>query len=139
MDKRRHPSVYLIEIIVFICLMSFAIPAWPEMFSLSEDNDSAARNQDYAMERARRLVADLKFVLEHYKLDNKTYPTTEQGLTALVKKSTIAPIPDNWRGPYIGRVPLDPWNKPFHYVCPGLYNKEGYDLTFYGPDGKEHF
>lgn len=66
--------------------------------------------------------------LHYYNLDNGMYPTTEQGLQALVKKPTLPPIPSNWKGPYISKIPLDPSGKPYHYVCPGVHNKNGYDL-----------
>ncbi len=67
--------------------------------------------------------------LHYYILDNRMYPTTKQGLEALLKKPTIPPIPSNWRGPYLGKIPLDPWGYPYNYVCPGVHNKNSYDLS----------
>ena len=79
----------------------------------------------------------IKSGLEQYKLDNGMYPTTEQGLKALVKKSTMPPLPQNWRGRYLGRIPMDPWGMPYNYFCPGVHNKNSYDLSSYGSDGVE--
>ena len=75
------------------------------------------------------MIGTVKFVLEHYKSDNGMYPTTEQGLKALVVKPTLEPIPRNWRGPYLGRLPLGPGSKFYNYRCPGAQNKISYDLT----------
>jgi general secretion pathway protein G len=75
--------------------------------------------------------------LDNYRLDNGAYPTTEQGLAALREKPTRAPIPTNWRGPYLRKdVPLDPWGKPYIYRSPGERNVSGYDLSSLGRDGK---
>jgi general secretion pathway protein G len=75
--------------------------------------------------------------LDNYRLDNGAYPTTEQGLAALREKPTRAPIPTNWRGPYLRKdVPLDPWGKPYIYRSPGERNVSGYDLLSLGRDGK---
>jgi len=80
---------------------------------------------------------ELKTPLTTYRIDMGDYPTTEQGLGALY----VAPAntADRWHGPYAegngGKVPLDPWNNPYHYVYPGVHNKGGYDLWSSGPDG----
>ena len=79
---------------------------------------------------ADTMMDTIKLALEEYKIDNRMYPTTEQGLKALVKKTTVPPIPLNWRGPYLGRLPLGPEKNPFNYTCPGVYNKNGYDLSY---------
>lgn len=85
-------------------------------------------NQDSGFE-SDDMIEIVKFVLEHYKLDNGMYPTTEQGLKALVTKSTASPIPGNWRGPYLGQMPLGPGLKFYNYTCPGARNKNSYDLS----------
>ncbi|MFA7271074.1 MAG: type II secretion system major pseudopilin GspG, partial [Sterolibacterium sp.] len=66
--------------------------------------------------------------------DNKRYPTTEQGLPALVTKPTQPPIPDNWKSDgYVERLPLDPWGKAYQYLNPGLHGE--IDIFSYGADG----
>ncbi len=89
--------------------------------------------------KARMQIEQLEQALKLYYLDNGEYPTTEQGLEALVQKPTIEPIPKRWReGGYLekGKVPVDPWGNPFVYISPGVHNKD-YDLASYGADGVE--
>lgn len=89
--------------------------------------------------KARMQIEQLEQALKLYYLDNGEFPTTEQGLQALVEKPTIEPIPKRWReGGYLekGKVPLDPWGNPFVYISPGIHNKD-YDLVSYGADGEE--
>jgi len=84
---------------------------------------------------ARTDIASIMQALNLYKLDNHRYPTTEQGLQALVKKPTISPIPENWKGNgYLERVPRDPWGHPFQYLQPGLHGE--IDVTSLGADGE---
>ena len=70
-------------------------------------------------------------------MDNGTYPTTEQGLSALKQKPSMSPIPTNWKAPYLKKTPKDPWGNEYIYVQPGLHNKDDYDLYSYGSDGIE--
>ncbi len=78
----------------------------------------------------------LKTPLVTYRLQMGSYPTTEEGLQALM----VAPAnkTDRWRGPYLAegtKLPLlDPWNEPYQYRYPGVHNKDGYDLWSKGPD-----
>ncbi len=76
----------------------------------------------------------IKDALEQYKLDNGFYPTTEQGLKALVEKPTTPPVPTRWRQ-YLDKVPKDAWDHDFIYVSPGL--NIPFELRSMGPDGKE--
>lgn len=79
--------------------------------------------------------------LYFYVLDNGQYPTTEQGLEALLERPARTPFAHNWNGPYIENRwffidPLkDPWNRHYKYECPGKHNPELYDLSSLGPDG----
>ncbi|NIS60470.1 MAG: type II secretion system major pseudopilin GspG [Proteobacteria bacterium] len=90
-------------------------------------------------EEARRTKAimDIKAVetaLNLYRLDNGVYPSTEQGLEALVTKPTTGVIPRNWKEEgYLDKVPKDPWGNPFVYLSPGLHKE--FDLESYGADG----
>ena len=95
-------------------------------------------------EEARRLKAKMQIqqleqALKLYYLDNAAYPTTEQGLIALVEKPTIEPIPKRWReGGYLekNRVPVDPWGNPYVYISPGIQSTD-FDLESYGADGED--
>ena len=83
-------------------------------------------------------ISNLEGVLELYRMDNARFPTTEQGLEALVSQPTTTPEPRNYpAGGYLkgGRVPLDPWGEPYHYESPGQHNQHAFDVWSYGPDG----
>lgn len=75
------------------------------------------------------IEANLSLALNLYELDTGTYPTTLQGLSALIEKPTIEPAPTNWNGPYIKMSDfIDPWGNEYIYICPGIHNKDGFDL-----------
>lgn len=74
--------------------------------------------------------------LKTYEMMNYTFPTTEQGLDALVKKPAIEPVPKRWTQ-LLSAVPLDPWGTPYVYLCPGKANPNGFDLYSLGPDRRE--
>ena len=70
---------------------------------------------------AKQDIASLMQALKLYRLDNQRYPTTEQGLQALVAKPTGSPVPLNWKpGGYVERLPRDPWGSPYQYLNPGV-------------------
>ena len=85
------------------------------------------------------IESNLATALDLYELDNGQYPTTEQGLKALLKKPSSSPEAINWNGPYLKKkkIPKDPWNNLYNYISPGVYNANEYDLSSYGPDGVE--
>jgi general secretion pathway protein G len=89
--------------------------------------------------KARMQIEQLEQALKLYYLDNGEYPTTEQGLNALVEKPATEPVPKRWKeGGYLEKkkIPADPWDNPFVYVSPGVHNKD-FDLVSYGADGEE--
>lgn len=84
---------------------------------------------------AKTDIAALVSALKLYRLDNQRYPTTEQGLNALVVRPAVAPEPPNWKpGGYLERLPNDPWNNPYQYLNPGLHGE--IDVFSFGADGK---
>jgi general secretion pathway protein G len=91
-------------------------------------------------EKARRTSAATQIrsfeeALGIFKLENGFYPSTEQGLQALVEKPTVGRIPAHYKeGGYIRKIPLDPWGQPYLYLCPGVHGD--FDLFSYGPDGE---
>jgi len=93
-------------------------------------------------EEARRMKAKIQIesietALKLYRLDNGEYPSTEQGLEALVEPPTVGQLPKAWRkGGYLekGKVPKDPWGDDYIYLCPGLH--DDFDLMSYGADGE---
>lgn len=95
-------------------------------------------------EQARRttakadIEASLSTGLELYEMDMGAYPSTQEGLTALVQRPS-SENSQEWNGPYLKKksLPRDPWKRPYVYSFPGTHNKESYDLSSYGPDGIE--
>ena len=83
------------------------------------------------------IEANIALALDLYEIDNGFYPTTEQGLEALRTQPSSNPLPQNWRGPYLKKKPVDPWGNPYNYVYPGVRNPQDYDLSSFGPDGQE--
>ncbi len=90
-------------------------------------------------EKARRTKAEVQIraleqALANFKLDNGFFPTTEQGLNALVSKPQTGKIPAHYRAKgYIKKVPADPWDGQYIYLSPGIH--DDYDIISYGPDG----
>ncbi len=84
--------------------------------------------------RAKQDIQTLVSQLSIYKLDNFVYPSSEQGLDALVAKPSGQPDAPNWKGPYLDRVPRDPWNHPYLYRYPGEHGE--IDVYSLGADGR---
>jgi general secretion pathway protein G len=84
---------------------------------------------------AKTDVRTIASSLEMYRLDNRTYPVTSQGLEALVTRPTSPPLPPNWPASgYLSQVPVDPWGHPYIYRSPGQTGP--YDLMSLGADGQ---
>ena len=117
----------LIEIMVVVAILCMlAAMIVPKLVGRTDDARRMAARQD---------IATLSQAMKLYKLDNFQYPTTEQGLRALVSKSTIEPIPKNWKDSgYIEKLPKDPWGAPYQYLSPGVHGT--IDIFSYGADGK---
>lgn len=82
---------------------------------------------------ARHDISSLMQALKLYKLDNRRYPSTEQGLQALVTRPSSAPLPPDWKpGGYIERLPQDPWGHPYQFLNPGLRGE--IDVFSFGAD-----
>ncbi|MBZ9558100.1 MULTISPECIES: type II secretion system major pseudopilin GspG [unclassified Modicisalibacter] len=129
MTRAPHPghqsgfTLLEIMVVIFIIGLLVAIVA-PNVLS----------NQDDAMQqKARADLSTLEQALDMYRLDNYRYPTTQQGLAALVSPPSSDPQPDNYRkGGYIRRLPEDPWGHPYHYASPGQHGRV--DLYSLGAD-----
>ena len=85
--------------------------------------------------RAQSDIRAISTALDLYRLDNFKYPTTEQGLQALVKQPVDPTITNYPAGGYLKSLPIDPWNTPYQYVSPGPEGRD-YEITSYGRDGK---
>ncbi|AJE22999.1 general secretion pathway protein G [Azotobacter chroococcum NCIMB 8003] len=124
---RRQRGFTLLEIMVVLVILGLLV-------ALVAPN--VLQNQDRAMvEKAKADVALLEQALDMYKLDNFQYPTTNQGLEALVTKPEIDPQPKRYNSNgYIKRLPQDPWGNPYQYLQPGT--KKAFDVYSLGADGE---
>jgi general secretion pathway protein G len=131
MKKRDFAGFTLIELMVVIAILSIlAALVAPSLIGRKEE---AMRTQ------AKVQIRNFEQALKLFYVDNGFYPSTEQGLMALVEKPTIGRIPQKWReGGYLekGTVPKDPWGNPYIYISPGIHNRD-FDIISYGADGEE--
>ena len=145
---QRHQGFTLIEIMVVVVIIAIlAAMVVPKVMSRPDEARVVAAKQD---------IAALMQALKLYRLDNKRYPTSEQGLQALVARPTMAPVPDNWKGEgyveklpgdpwgqpmppnwksggYLDRLPKDPWGHDYQYLSPGTHGE--IDVFSLGADG----
>ena len=117
----------LIEIMVVVVIMGIlAALVVPKLMGRADDARIVAAKQD---------IATVMQALKLYKLDNQRYPTTEQGLQALITKPTVGPAANGWKtGGYLDKLPKDPWGNPYQYLSPGI--KGEIDLVSLGGDGQ---
>jgi general secretion pathway protein G len=123
--KQKGFNLFEIMVVVVILglLATFIIPK------------IAGRPDEARVIKARSDIQTLETALDLYRLDNGTYPSTDQGLEALVERPNGEPIPRNYRdGGYIKRLPPDPWKHPYQYLYPG--DNGEFDIFSYGADGK---
>jgi general secretion pathway protein G len=126
--RGRRSGFTLIEILVVIVVIAIlATLVAPNVFQhVGAAKDATAKSQ----------IEMLGAALDAYRLDNGSYPNTQQGLNALWEAPTVDPVA-NWRAPYLRKpVPLDPWGRAYIYLFPGQENPTGFDLLSYGADGK---
>ena len=83
---------------------------------------------------AKRDITLLETALAIYEIDNGFYPSTSQELQALIEKPAPSSQSSTWRGPYMKKLPEDPWENPYHYIYPGIHNNDKFDISSYGPD-----
>lgn len=126
--RARAPSGFtLIEIMVVIVILGIlASLIVPKVLGRTDDARIAAAKQD---------IASIGQALKLYRLDNQRYPTTEQGLQALVTAPTSGPPALGWKsGGYLEKLPKDPWGRPYQYLSPGV--KGEVDVFSLGADGQ---
>jgi general secretion pathway protein G len=129
--KKKSRGFTLIELMVVIVILGILAGLVLPRFM--------GRTEEAKKTKARLQIENLEGALKLYKLDIGTYPTTEQGLEALVQKPSTGAVPKNWReGGYLekAKVPEDPWGRPYVYMSPGIKNRD-FDLKSLGADGEE--
>jgi len=120
----------LIEIMLVVIIIGILVAMLvPNIAGRSEQARKVAARTD--------IESNLSTALDLYKMDVGQYPTTEQGLNALLTVPSVSPVPTQWNGPYLKKkkVPKDPWGRDYVYVSPGANNPESYDLSSLGPNG----
>lgn len=125
---RRHGFTLIELLVVILVLGLLAGLVGPQILGrVSEAKSRTARTQ----------IELIALALDNYRLDNGSYPTTDQGLSALQERPTREPVPRSWRGPYLRKaIPLDPWGRPYVYRSPGERSRTGFDLSTLGRDGQ---
>ncbi len=127
---RNRAGFTLLEIIVVVFILSLLVAiVAPKIMG---------RTDDAKIADAKVQIKNFETALKLYKIDNGSYPTTEQGLESLIEKPTTGQIPGKYReGGYLEqkKIPADPWGNTYIYVSPGVHGD--FDILSYGGDGKE--
>lgn len=125
--NRCKKAFTLIELMLVVIIIGILVAMIvPRMAGRSEQARSAVAQADVDL--------NIATALKLYEIDNGSYPTTEEGLDALLAAPSSA---KNWKGPYLEKKPIDPWGNPYHYKCPGSHRTHDYDLYSLGKDGTE--
>lgn len=132
MNASRPAGFTLLEILVVLAILGLLAG-----LAITNSDKIFGQGQEAV---AKVFVRDsLKTSLVRYRIDLGDYPSTAEGMQALL--AAPAGKADRWRGPYIdapgNRPPVDPWGEPYQYRYPGVKNKGGYDLFSKGPDKTE--
>ena len=126
MQSTKQRGFTLLEILVVVVILGIlASLVFPNVLGRTDQARVVAAKHD---------IQTLVGVLKLYEADNGHFPTTEQGLQALVTKPGSDPIPRNWRQPYIDQLPSDPWDRPYQYLNPGVHG--AFDVFTLGADGE---
>ena len=130
MKEQKNRGFTLVEVMVVVVILGvLAMLIVPRVVGRTDDARITAARQD---------IGAIMQALKLYRLDNGRYPSTEQGLRALIEKPNTEPLPNNWKtGGYLERagVPKDPWGKEYQYLIPG---RDGRELEVFslGRDGQ---
>lgn len=123
---RNDAGFSLLELMVAVVILSIlALVIMPRIIDRPDQARVARVNAD---------LSTLESAVQMYRLDNFRFPTTEQGLAALVSKPANEPVPPNWAANgYIDRLPADPWGNAYQYLQPGVHGP--FDIFSFGADG----
>lgn len=125
MNKNGFSLIELMVVVVILgILASLIVPKF------------MGRTDEAKQVKAKVDIASIETGLKLYRIDNGTYPSTEQGLSALVEQPDTEPVPQKWvQGGYLekGKVPKDPWGRDYLYLSPGVHGD--FDIISYGADG----
>jgi general secretion pathway protein G len=123
---KGQEGLTLVEMIVVLAIIALvAALIVPNVIGRPDEARVTVANTD---------IRTISAALKMYRLDNGQYPTTQQGLRALVERPTTPPVPRNWSGEgYLSDIPTDPWGNPYSYTSPA---PGGFDLKSFGADGR---
>ncbi|WP_390915542.1 type II secretion system major pseudopilin GspG [Pseudosulfitobacter sp. SM2401] len=126
-EPPKDAGFSLLELMVVVVILSIlALVIVPRVIDRPDQARAA---------RAQSDIAAVASAVQLYRLDNFRYPTTEQGLAALVTRPNTDPAPANWANAgYMDRLPVDPWGQPYQYLAPGVHDTD-FDVFTYGADG----
>ncbi|MBW8906153.1 MAG: type II secretion system major pseudopilin GspG [Betaproteobacteria bacterium] len=125
MNRQRRGGFTIVEVMVVVVILGIlAVLIVPRVLGRTDEARAAAAKHD---------IAALMQSLKLYRLDNGRYPTSEQGLQALVARPQAQPPPPNWK-PYLDKLPKDPWGNPYQYLNPGVNGE--IDVFSLGADGQ---
>jgi general secretion pathway protein G len=130
---RGNKGFTLLELLlVLVILAALTYMVVPRFAGRSRDARIAAARAD--------IFLNLATALDLYEMDNGMYPTTDQGLEALIRRPIREPAPTDWSGPYVKRPgdPTDPWGNRYVYRSPASVPDVDYELRSFGPDGLEN-
>jgi len=124
MDDRGFTFIEIMVVVAILAILAALVV--PRIMGRTDDAKRTA---------AKVQIRNIEGALQLYKLDNGIYPTTEQGLRALVEKPTVGVIPKKWKlGGYLPKLPEDPWGNPFKYQSPSQRGE--YEVVSLGTDGE---
>ena len=128
-ERRKRAAFTLLEIMAVVVIMGLLMGiVGTAVFG---------RINDARVTTTRAQVAQLEAALTFYQMDNGRFPTTEQGLSALIQQPTIAPEPRHYNASgYMKKLPNDGWDNPYQYEMPGTNNLDGFDIWSLGADGQ---
>jgi general secretion pathway protein G len=128
LKQKQLRGFTLIEVMVVVAILGIlAAIVVPKIMGRPDDARIVAAKQD---------IGAITQALKLYRLDNATYPSTEQGLQALIAKPGSQPIPLNWKsGGYLDKIPKDPWGHEYQMLSPGVHGE--IDVFSYGADGQQ--
>jgi len=132
MPLKQKQAFTLIEIMLVVIIIGILVAMLvPNIAGRSEQARKTAARTD--------IDSNLSTALDLYRMDIGQYPTSGQGLGALIAVPTASPAPAQWSGPYLKKkkIPKDPWGREYVYTSPGTHNPDSYDLSSLGADGVE--
>ena len=126
-SKNNHNGFTLIELMLVVIIIGALVAmVMPRLAGRGEQARVATAKAD--------IQTNIATALKLYELDNGSFPSSEEGLNALLSKPSSA---SNWNGPYLERKPFDPWGREYNYKSRGEHRAADYDLSLFGNDGTE--